>query len=98
MHRLIIEPEAEADIGEARDWYEQQREGLSDDFDLCLDAGMQTIQRHPKAFQIVYKKVRRFMISRFPYLILFTVRGDAVIVIAVFHVRRDPAAWQERVK
>jgi plasmid stabilization system protein ParE len=97
MLPLIIEPEAEADILEAHDWYEKQREGLGEDFDLCLDAAMLSVQQHPRAFQKVYKNVRRFLINRFPYLILFVTRADAVVVIAVFHVRRDPLMWQRRV-
>ncbi|WP_428231486.1 hypothetical protein [Flavobacterium sp.] len=32
-------------------WYEKQRLGLSYDFELCLEAGIEEILRNPDAFQ-----------------------------------------------
>jgi toxin ParE1/3/4 len=93
---LFIEPEAEEDIVAARDWYELQRQGLGDDFELCLEAGLQIAEKKPKAFQKVYKSIRRVLIRRFPYLIFFVEQSGTVVVIAVFHVRQNPADWKKR--
>ena len=38
---MIIRPEAEADLVNARDWYERQREGLGAAFLLCVSGGKQ---------------------------------------------------------
>jgi len=96
MPHLIIEPEAEADIASAYDWYERQRAGLGDDFELCLEAGLQSIEQRPKIYQKIYRSVRRAMIQRFPYLVFFVERPKEVIVIAVLHVRQSPETWQKR--
>lgn len=96
MKPLVIEPEAEEDIRSARDWYEAQREGLGEDFTLCLDACFGTVQQQPRSFQKVRKTARRALVHRFPYLVLFVAQRDAVIVIGVFHTSRDPASWDER--
>ncbi|HYA42971.1 MAG TPA: hypothetical protein VEF34_16825 [Syntrophobacteraceae bacterium] len=48
MRRLIIRPEAEADIQEAYHWYETQREGLGSDFLLCVEDGLEKIKKNPQ--------------------------------------------------
>ena len=50
----------------------------------------------PERFATVFSDVRRAVARRFPYSIYFRVRGDAMIVLAVFHGRRNPTLWQRR--
>ena len=84
MTRLIIEPEAEADIADAYDWYEKQRPGLGSDFELCLEDSLQRIQQNHRLFSKIHRNVRRILIHRFPYSILYIEKTNKIIVIAVF--------------
>lgn len=93
---LIISPEAEAEMGEAFDWYEEQLPGLGSDFLLNVDAALQTILRNPKQFPCVYKHLRQTLIRRFPYQIFFLLEKSKIVVLAVFHARRSPKRWLER--
>ncbi len=93
---IIVRPEAEADIAEARLWYERQRKGLGEDFLLCADEALTKIGRDPELFPIVHRDVRRAVIHRFPYGIFYRVMKKRVVVIGVFHGRRDPRQWQSR--
>jgi toxin ParE1/3/4 len=93
---LIITPEAEADLVEARAWYERKREGLGDEFVLCVEAGLDHIRRVPKAATEVYPGVRRVVVRRFPYGIYYRVDEDQIAVLAVYHSKRDPRGWEER--
>jgi toxin ParE1/3/4 len=63
---LIITPDAEADLAEARAWYESKREGLGEEFVLCVDAGLEHIRRVPEAATEVQPGVRRVVVRRFP--------------------------------
>jgi hypothetical protein len=45
IRRLIIRPEAEAEMSEACDWYEERLPGLGASFLLCVDAVFQGIVR-----------------------------------------------------
>jgi hypothetical protein len=36
------------------------------------------------------------LLRRFPYAVYFSVQENAVVILAVLHVHRDPAAWQVR--
>jgi plasmid stabilization system protein ParE len=94
--RLIIRPEAEAELAEAFDWYERRVPGLGADFLAAVDAALEAVLSHPLQHPVVYKTVRRVLTRRFPYQVLFVVKEDAVVVIAVFHGARDPKSWQDR--
>jgi hypothetical protein len=63
--QLILRQEAEYDIQEAYQWYEEQRGGLGEDFLLCLEAALSKIRHAPEAYPIVYKNVRRILIAAF---------------------------------
>ena len=93
---LIITPEAEADIADARTWYERRRAGLGEQFLLCVEAALDHIRRVPAAATEVHPGVRRVVVLRFPYGVFFRVDPDQIAIIAVYHSKRDPRGWQDR--
>lgn len=93
---MIIRPEAEADLVNARDWYERQRAGLGAEFLLCVEEVIERIGRTPEMYAVVYQDIRRALTRRFPYAIYYRVEGNEVVVVGVFHARRDPREWQAR--
>lgn len=93
---LIIRPEAEADIAQAFDWYEARVEGLGSEFLLVLDAAFHSIVRSPDSYPEIYKQVRRALTRRFPFAIFFLVEKGKVVVLSVFHVKRNPRVWKKR--
>lgn len=94
---LIIRPEAEQDLNEAYRWYEQQLEGLGQEFIICIDAVLSVIHRTPKIFPKIHKDIRRALIRRFPYGIFYISERDKVIVLAFLHTSRDPVRFESRV-
>jgi len=86
--------DAVLDIEEAVLWYENKRSGLSLDFELCLDAGIDNIIQNPNAYPVRYKHVSVHFIKRFPYGIHFYLPDEYTIrVIGVIHTSRSPAIW-----
>lgn len=98
MRHLIIRPSAEADLQGAYDWYEEQRVGLGEQFLLSVTAAFATIQRTPFLYAVVHEEegIRRALVRRFPYMVLYQLFDDAVIVTAVYHAHRAPIAFHER--
>lgn len=94
--RLILRPEAEAEMTEAFDWYEERVPGLGGEFLLCVDAVFNSILRNPLQFPRVHRAARRAITRRFPYAVLFVEDDERVVVLSVFHAKRSPARWQER--
>lgn len=93
---LIVRPEAETELADAFNWYEQQIAGLGNRFLLSIDAAINSIRRDPLRYPIIYKNARRALTRRFPYQIFFTVDNSQIVVIAVFHGMRNPTVWQNR--
>ncbi len=89
-YKLVIKPEAEKDLIETFQWYEQKRIGLGHDFLLQIDAGLRFIQNNPFAFPIRYKGTRRNIIKRFPYSIIYRVEDINIIILGVVYGGRDP--------
>ena len=82
--RLIVRPEAEAEMTEAYDWYEDRVPGLGSEFLLCVDAVFSAIHREPQLYPRVHKTARRALLRRFPYEIIFVEDDERVVVLSVF--------------
>jgi len=95
-HPVVVRPEAEAELHEAYAWYEAQRTGLGDEFLQCAGASIASIQRNPRIHSVVHRTVRRALLRRFPYGLFYVVEENAVSVIAILHLSRDPDRWMRR--
>jgi plasmid stabilization system protein ParE len=54
------------------------------------------IASHPKAVPKVKNEIRRRLLKRFPFGILYVATGDEIVVLAVMHLRRHPGYWKDR--
>ena len=95
--RLIVRPEAEAEMAEAFDWYEDRVPGLGSEFLLCVDAVCSAVLRSPQQYPRVHRVVRRALARRFPYEVFFVEDDERVVILSVFHAKRNPKRWQERI-
>lgn len=93
---LLVAEEAQLDIVYAYNWYENIRTGLGEDFELCVFATLNQVQRSPLLFQIRYENIRVAFTERFPYGIHFSLENETIIVIGVYHTSREPNNWIER--
>ncbi|HSI74415.1 MAG TPA: hypothetical protein VK957_00910 [Lunatimonas sp.] len=94
-----LSDEAELDVFESFLRYEEQREGLGEEFLDSLDVAEKAISDNPTTYRIRYKKkVRAFVVDRFPYLVLYAVNRNNIDVIAVFNTNLHPRRWKRRVK
>ena len=95
-YKVIVRPEAEREIQEAFDWYEERSEGLGLELLRVADACLSIAQRNPEVYPIMHGEVRRALLRKFPYALFYLIREDTIVVIACFHVKRSPADWQRR--
>ncbi len=91
-------PEAEREVEDAFEWYERQRRGLGLEFLLAFDAAVESLRRLPEGHELVALKTRKALLRRFPYLVLYAVETERILITAVFHGRRDPRGWTDRVR
>ena len=92
--RFTVRPQAEAEFDEAAAWYSARSGGVGADFVRVVDATLAAIERNPLQFPKIYGAMRRAVLRRFPYAVLFTASDEEIVVFSVFHSRRDPRRWQ----
>jgi len=89
-------PEAEAELSAAIEYYEDREAGLGYDFSLEVLASIRNILAHPIAWPVMEEGVRRCLVNRFPFGVLYSLEPTGVFVIAVMHLRRRPDHWKNR--
>ena len=93
---VIVRPEAEADMAEGFDWYEDRREGLGYEFLREVRSVLAKIEENPLRYAVLYRTVRRALVRKFPYKVLYFIEAGRVEVIGVIHAKRAPEHWQMR--
>ncbi|MFN0035690.1 MAG: type II toxin-antitoxin system RelE/ParE family toxin [Saprospiraceae bacterium] len=95
-YRIDFHPEAESEFDESLAWYQQQKEGLEQDFFDEYLALEQRLAEAPLQFPVILENIRRANFVAFPYSIFFAVEGESIFIYAVFHQKRDPLDWEAR--
>ena len=85
------------DVEEAAAFYEGKRNGLGAAFRIAVGEALQRILASPEIFPIIRSGIRRCLVRRFPYAVLFHYDGEIVDVLVVTHLRRKPGWWTTRV-
>lgn len=93
---LIFRKEAEEDIREAYEWYEEKSSNLGIDFVSEVETIFAIIEENPEICAKVFDNVRRMLCKRFPYSVYYLESKSIIVVIAVLHQKRNPEIWQER--
>jgi toxin ParE1/3/4 len=91
FHRL-----AEIELNDAAAFYEGESPGLGAKFLTEIDSCIDSIVKHPRAGQVILEPVRRRLLRRFPYGILYTIKPEGVRILAVMNLKRRPFYWVGR--
>jgi toxin ParE1/3/4 len=94
--RLIYHPEAEAELVEAAHFYEHRVPGLGEEFVKYYELAIAKVLENPDRWRICEGDIRRFIMNRFPYSILYRLENESVRVLAVKHHSRHPDYWKKR--
>lgn len=92
---LIVE-EAKQDIAEAMFYYGSKSMGLDQKFFDEFSRAVYRILQHPSAFKKVFKKFRQTSVRKFPYIILYEIENDTVVIYAVFNTWQNPKKLKKR--
>lgn len=96
MFEVLLSPAAALELVEAYDWYEAELPGLGRRFQAEIDSTLERMTANPLQFPAVLRGARRALLRRFPYTLFFTIEDQTLLVIACFHVSRDPRIWRKR--
>lgn len=89
-------PDAESEFNQAVDYYEEIEAGLGYDFAVEIYATIQRSLTYPSAWPILEGDIRRCLVRRFPYGVLYSIEPNGLYILAVMNLHRDPDYWKPR--
>ena len=87
-----------AELEDAVVYYNSESPGLGYEFADEIFRTVRRAQAHPTAWQRLSLRTRRCLTNRFPYAIIYQLRKNVLLVVAVMHMHRHPASWKSRLQ
>jgi len=87
---------AKLELNEAAEYYDSESAGLGQAFITEVERCTEEIVRYPDAGLVTRGSIRRRLIRRFPYALLYRAKPKEIRVLAVMNLKRRPAYWVGR--
>ena len=88
---------AQQELYDAVTWYNEQAAGMGREFLDELDRSVRRAVTYPLSCPEVDPGLRRCLLARFPYGLIYGIDGDTVVIVAVAHLHRLPRYWADRI-
>jgi toxin ParE1/3/4 len=100
MFRVEVHPDVFAELEHSRAWYEERAANLGVEFLDEVNQAVETIRAAPTIWPFRDEKrgVRRYLVHRFPYSVVYRLEDQVIQIIAIMHLRRHPDYWHGRVR
>lgn len=96
MARFTFRAAAADEVAEAYAWYEDEEPGLGERFLHAVADAAGRAAAEPALYPVVRGDVRRILVGPFPYGLFYRVLREQVVVVACYHLHRDPRGWHGR--
>lgn len=87
---------AEAELEDAVQWYNGRENGLGEELRAEVGNAIQRIILFPEGWARVSPRTRRCQVARFPYGVIYQVRSEMILIVAIMHLSRKPGYWNQR--
>ena len=88
---------AQIELDEAIEYYNYESPGLGAEFLTEILNALNRIGTFPEAWHPCSKRTRRCQTRRFPYGIIYQIRQDEILIIAIANLHRKPDYWKDRI-
>jgi len=95
--QLFVARLVSAEMIEAALFYDGASRGLGHDFLDDVEQAMDRLREYREAGETVVSGLRRMLLHRFPFSIIYSVETDGILVVAIAHHGRRPNYWQSRI-
>lgn len=94
--KVIFSKYAKQELEDAASFYELEYPGLGEKFKEEARRAILRIVDYPEAWSIESGEVRKYLLHKFPYKILYSIEQDYIFIITIAHGHRKPDYWIER--
>lgn len=92
VFKIVFSSLAENEIDEAIAFYESRRKGLGKYFFVYLKGYLKILKTNPELFAIKKEPCfRELALKKFPFIIIYEVFKDEIIIYSIFHTYRNPS-------
>jgi len=95
--RFYFHPVAETEFDEAIRYYEECETGLGLELAAEVYSAIRRVLAYPEAWSPMSQNTRRCLVNRFPFGVIFQVKGGILRIVAVANLHRRPGYWKNRV-
>jgi len=96
VRSVEFHPEAQDEFISAAQFYERQPEGLGLDFIIAVQHTYERLLESPALGPPFGRRLRRVLVLKFPYGLLYRIEPERIYIVAVMHLHRRPGYWQSR--
>jgi hypothetical protein len=98
MSSVRVIADARRELLDTVAWYETQRQHLGTEFSQAIAEALRKIEERPATWPLIGSAgLRRYIVRRFPYTVIYGIDGDQAVVVAIAHMKQKPGYWQGRV-
>jgi len=91
---IELSENAQSDLRESSEWYDDQKQGLGEEFIEDVQNTFNKISNNPYQFQKVKGSVRRALLQQFSFGVFYIIKNVKIIVFRVVHTSRSPREWK----
>lgn len=90
MLKLIIRDPVLTDLQAIYSWYQGERRGLGEEFLGEWEEFLEHLANYPSAGAVYRKTMRQGRLRRFPYLIMYELWHDNIVIYCIIHASQHP--------
>lgn len=88
---------AEIELDEGFEYYESIQSDLGFRFVNEVKSTVRRIEYFPYAYSEITENTKRSLVKNFPYGIIYQIKNETIIILAVANLHRKPLYWKERI-
>jgi len=96
MKKLFLHPLSLEEIIHAKTFYDSKVDGLGSQLVVEINRAIELIDKMPETWPVYNNKLRRYILKRFPFSIIYRLKNNTIQIIAFMHQHRKPYYWKKR--
>ncbi len=96
MMIIVFSKISKQELDDAINFYELEQSGLGHSFKIEVKKAALLIAEYPKAWSVERGEIRKCLLHKFPYKLLYSIEKDHILIIAVAHQHRKPFYWIDK--
>jgi len=91
--QVIFSLLAKQELDAAVLYYDLEQQGLGERFKTEVRTAIDRIRTYPDAWTMIRPDIRKCILHKFPYSVLYALEGEQILIIAIAHHHRKPEYW-----